>query len=120
MKRTAAIVAASLLFLTGCSNSTAAPAPTVTVYETVPAAAEPTPVAPVETTAPAAPEPVVLTEEQRATMNTTFGAELGTDGPLGIYCPMDQSGRAYYADLVARQLDGFTEAMVLQYLAETC
>lgn len=117
MKRTAVVLAAALaVVLSGCSSSPA-PSPTVTVYETVAPVADPTPA---ETTAAAAPETVVLTEEQRATMDRTFGRELGENSLLGTYCPMDTSGRAYYAELIASQLDGFSEAMVMQYLAEVC
>ncbi|WP_353828209.1 hypothetical protein [Agromyces sp. SYSU T0242] len=64
--------------------------------------------------------PVTLTDGQRATLDATFGRSLGSDGPLGTYCPMDEAGRSYYADLVARQFDGYTPQIVLAYLEEAC
>lgn len=61
-----------------------------------------------------------LTDGQRATLDVTFGRTGGQRGILDTYCPMDIPGRTYYADLVARQFDGYTTQTVLAYLEEVC
>lgn len=121
MRRTlGAFAGLTVLLLSGCAGmassqvTVTAPGPTVTV--TVPA---PT----VTVTVEAVPESptAALTDGQRATLDVTFGRSLGASSPLETtYCPMDEGGRRYYADLIARQIDTITPDLVMQYLSEVC
>ena len=114
------LAAATVLLLTGCAGSASpqvtvtAPGPTVTVAVPAPT---------VTVTVEAAPETpaATLTDGQRATLDVTFGRSLGASSPLETtYCPMDEGGRRYYADLIARQIDTITPDLVMQYLSEVC
>lgn len=110
----AALLVGVSLLAAACSATT----PPVSA-ESTPEIAHTPPVPPRATPTVSQP-PASLSEGQRATLDTTFGRSYGEAGPLGTYCPMDTAGRTYYADLVARQLDGYTSEIVLMYLAEAC
>lgn len=104
-------------FLAGC---TSIPTPAVTVTQPPVTVTVPGPTVTVTAEAEAV-DPVRLTDGQRATLDTTFGRSLGADSPLvKLYCPMDDGGRRYYAELIARQIDTLTTDLVMEYLREVC
>ena len=116
-KLAVALIAVTVL-TAGCAS-------TATPSRTPYAAFTPTPTPSAPATAPAdSPTTVApradLTDGQRATLDVTFGRTGDQRGILDTYCPMDIPGRTYYADLVARQFDGYTTQTVLAYLEEVC
>lgn len=117
-KLAAAAGVAGVLALAACSSGPiAAPTVTVTVPGTTVTVPVPGPTVTVEARSPVSGGN--LTDAQRNTLDAMSGR--GTEASLmDAYCPMDDGGRAYYADLIARQIDGMSPENVLQYFNEVC
>lgn len=113
----------AVLTVSGCTSTPAprAPAPPIVRDSTPAAIAEPPTPTPAATVASEpTTEAVILTDGQRATLDATFGVGSPLEQQYrDTYCPMDDAGREYYADLVARQLD-YEIVHVLTYWAEFC
>lgn len=112
----AAAVMVAVLALAGCAGADVK-APNVPTHRESTAQAAPAPT-PTPTSEVAA---VTLTEAQRHWMNV----QVNDGGPLeqqyrDTFCPMDDAGRAYYADLVARQNTSMTADHVLLFFREWC
>lgn len=121
MRRVTPILLTVLLLVTGCSAATpeSASTPTrserATVTETPRATPSPTST-PTET--PDAVPPI--TDAQRHWLEVQVDAGgLTEQNYRDTICPMDQTGREYYADLVSRQSD-MTTAQILAWFQEWC